>query len=277
MHEFNTGKIIGWFVGLGLLFFVVFPLVLGSWFTVAPGERAVVIKFGSISRVVDSGLHGKFPYIESVVKMDVQTQKEQVKSQAASKDLQVVNAEVALNYSINPSKIAELYTNIGDEESLKSRIIDPAIQEAIKAATAKYTAEELVTKRSEVRDSMKESLSARLQNEYITVTEVSIVDLDFSQSFNAAIEAKVTAEQNALAAKNKLDQVKFEAEQKIATGEAEAKVTKLQSDAANNEKYVSLKQLEVQMEFAKKWNGVGCQNNCWGTNAQNPIPFLNIK
>jgi regulator of protease activity HflC (stomatin/prohibitin superfamily) len=264
------GVVIGGVVTiLGLIF------LLGSFTTISPGEQGIVLRLSSINRVIENGFHFKLPFVEKVVKINTQVQKEQVKATAASKDLQNVSAEVALNYNLFPDKVQTLYSKIGT--GYKERIIDPAIQEAIKAATAKYTAEELVTKRESVRNDIKLALTERLTPEYINVTEVSITNFDFSPSFNAAIEAKVTAEQNALAAKNKLEQVKYEAEQKVASAEAEAKSIRLQSDAANNEKYVALKQLEVQEAFAKKWNGVGCQNNCWGTNAQNPIPFLNIK
>lgn len=267
-------KYIGLIVSAGIGI-VILILLLSSFTTISPGEQGIVLRMSSIDRVVENGFHFKLPFVEEVVKINTQVQKEQVEATAASKDLQNVSAAVALNYNLFADKVEALYSKIGT--NYKERIIDPAIQEAIKASTAKYTAEELVTKREQVRNDIKLALTERLTPEYINVTEVSITNFDFSPSFNAAIEAKVTAEQNALAAKNKLEQVKYEAEQKIASAEAEAKSIRLQSDAANNEKYVSLKQLDVQLEFAKKWNGVGCQNNCWGANAQNPIPFLNIR
>ncbi len=272
-NEVSVTKIIG-FIVLAIVGLVVLISLFGSFTTISPGEQGIVLRLGSINRTIDNGLHLKVPLIESVVKINTQVQKEQVKATAASKDLQNVSAEVALNYNLYPDKVVPLYTKIGTE--YKTRIIDPAIQEAIKAATAKYTAEELVTKREQVRNDIKLALTDRLTPEYINVTEVSITNFDFSPTFNSAIEAKVTAEQNALAAKNKLEQIKYEADQTVATAQAQATAIKLQSDAANNEKYVALKQLEVQIEFAKKWNGVGCQSNCWGVNAQNPIPFLNI-
>lgn len=264
-----AGLFIAGFIGL-----VALIVVLGSFFTITPGQKGIVLLGGSIQRTVDSGFHFKTPLIESVVKLDTQVQKEQVKATAASKDLQNVSAEVALNYNLFPDKVETLYSKIGTE--YKERIIDPAIQEAIKAATAKYTAEELVTKRESVRNDIKLALTERLTPEYINVTEVSITNFDFSPSFNAAIEAKVTAQQNALAAENKLKQVQFEAQQKVATAEAEAKSIRLQSDAANNEKYVSLKQIEVMEQFAKKWNGASCTSNCWGADAQKPFPITNV-
>jgi regulator of protease activity HflC (stomatin/prohibitin superfamily) len=270
----NNNKAVLGIIVAGIIAIVALIVFFGSFTTISPGEQGIVLRLSSINRVVENGFHFKLPMIERVVKINTQVQKEQVSATAASKDLQNVSAEVALNYNLFPDKVETLYSKIGT--NYKERIIDPAIQEAIKAATAKYTAEELVTKREQVRNDIKLALTERLTPEYINVTEVSITNFDFSPSFNQAIEAKVTAEQNALAAKNKLEQVKYEAEQKVASAEAEAKSIRLQSDAANNEKYVNLKKLEVQIEFAKKWNGVGCQNNCWGVDAQNPIPFLNV-
>jgi regulator of protease activity HflC (stomatin/prohibitin superfamily) len=169
-----------------------------------------------------------------------------------------------------PDRVQELWKTIGSD--YKVRVIDPAIQEAVKAATAKYTAEELITKRAVVRDDIKTNLVARLQPDYIQVSDVSIVNFDFSASFNEAIEAKVTAEQQALMQKNLLEKVKFEAEQKVATAKAEAESIKLQSDAADNEKYIELKRLEVQLKMSEKWDGKLPQNVYAGA----PLPILNM-
>jgi len=98
---------------------------------------------------MDEGLNFKVPFIQSVEKVDIKTQKEVVTATAASKDLQTVTAEVALNYHIHPDKVNKLWQTIGADYN--SRIIDPAIHEAVKASTARFTAEELITKRSEVK------------------------------------------------------------------------------------------------------------------------------
>ena len=265
----GNAKILVW-CGLGLLGLILLS-ALTPFVIVGAGERAVVLKLGAVDRVLSEGLHWVTPFVEDTEVLDVRTQKEEIDVNAASKDLQNVSARVALNYNLMPEKVDTLWKEIGEE--YKARIIDPAIQEAVKAATAKYTADELITKREVVRDEMRASLKERLAKEYILVSEVSIVDFNFSASFNSAIEAKVTAEQTALAAKNKLEQVKFEAEQRVATAKAEAEAIRVQSEAANNEKYVSLKKVEVQLEMAKRWNGV-LPVNVYGSA---PIPFLEIK
>lgn len=260
--------LIGWIIGIIVLIGII--LVFGSFTIVQTGDIGIMYRLGKITRTIEPGFHLKAPFLDSVTKVDITSQKEQVPASAASKDLQNVSAVVAVEFSVEQNKVTQLYQEIGKD--YKTKVIDPAVQEAVKGATAKYTAEELVTKREAVREDIKNSLFERLNKSYILLKQVSIVNFDFSASFNQAIEAKVTAEQNALAAKNKLEQVKYEAEQKIATAKADAESIRLQSDAANNEKYVSLKKVEVELEMAKKWNGV-LPVNVYGSA---PIPFLNL-
>lgn len=257
-------------VGIVGLIGLVAMIVLSPFTIVSSTEQAIVFNWGRIDRVLGEGLHWITPISESVQKIDVTTQKAEVEANAASKDLQTVNAKLAINYNIPIEKVEVLWRTFEGRQN--ERIIFPSIQEAVKSATAKYTAEELITKRELVKDDILSNLKERLSPVNILVSNVSITDFDFSASFNQAIEAKVTAEQNALAAKNKLEQIKYEAEQRVATAEAEARAIRLQSDAANNEKYVSLKRLEVNLEFAKRWNGV-LPVNLYGSA---PIPFLQL-
>jgi regulator of protease activity HflC (stomatin/prohibitin superfamily) len=243
--KFITGKVVK-----GLLVFLVLILVLGSFNTIGAGERGVVLRLGAVNRVMTEGLNFKIPLIESVKVLDVKTQKEAARATAASKDLQTITAEVALNYHLQPEAVTSLWQSVG--ENYKERIIDPAIQEAVKSATAKFTAEELITKRPEVKEEIKSALTTRLSKEFILVDDFSIVNFDFSKSFNEAIEAKVTAEQNALAAKNKLEQVKYEAEQRVAQSEGEAKAIKIQAEAITQQGGADY----VKLQAIKQWNGV---------------------
>jgi regulator of protease activity HflC (stomatin/prohibitin superfamily) len=218
---------------------------------VKAGERGVVLNWGAVSdKILNEGISWRVPVKQKVEKLDVKIQKEEADATAASKDLQTVTTKIALNYHLNPEYVNKLWQNVGSD--YKIRIIDPAIQEAIKAITAKYTAEELVTKRQTVKEEIKLLLVDRLAKEYIITDELSIVNFDFSESFNKAIEAKVTAEQNALAAKNKLEQSKYEADQRIAQAKGEAEAIKIQAEAIQSQggaEYVNLKAVE-------KWNGV---------------------
>lgn len=247
MEEQKKTNLIIWTVGFFIA--LVIAIIISPFKIISAGERGVVLRFGAVNRVMEEGIHWKAPLIESVKVLDVKTQKEQVLSTAASKDLQTVSTEVALNYHLDPTKVGDLWQTIGSD--YKARIIDPSIQEAVKASTAKYTAEELITKRQLVKDEIKMVLLERLAKEFVIVDELSITEFDFSESFNAAIELKVTAEQNALAQKNKLEQVKYEAEQRITQAKAEAEAIKIQAEAITQQggqDYVNLKAVE-------KWNG----------------------
>lgn len=239
--------------------------------TVDSGERGVVTKFGKVdSTILEPGFHIINPFSTDVIKMDTRIQKDEVEAAAASKDLQTVTAKVALNYRLDPSQVARIYIDVNKEYSAK--IVAPKLQEAVKAATAKYTAEELITKRAIVKDEMKTAMVEKLNGTGIVLDDFNIVNFDFSTQFNSAIEAKVTAEQKAKEAQNKLVQVQAEAQQSIEKAKAEAQSIRLQSEAANNDKFIQLKRLEVQAEFAKRWNGV-LPVNLYGSA---PIPFLNL-
>ncbi|MFQ5510010.1 MAG: prohibitin family protein, partial [Leptospirillia bacterium] len=182
---------------------VVAILFLGFNFafeTVGAGERGVVFsKFGGVKdQVLSEGLHFKIPLVEDIIPVDVKVQKAQTRAAASSKDLQTVSSIFAINYHVAGDRVHVVYQDVGTD--FKSRIIDPAVQEAVKAITAQYSAEELITKRPQVRNDIKEMLRDRLAQFNIILDEFSIVAFEFSPEFNAAIEAKQTAEQNALKA-----------------------------------------------------------------------------
>ncbi len=261
MEETNIKKI----VGLSVVGLVVLIALFGSWTIIKPGEVGVVLRLGSVNRTISQGLNLKLPLLESVKKTNIQTQKEQTEAQAASADLQNVKTTIAVNYNVTSDKVAELYVKVGT--SFGSTIIDPAIQEVVKSVTAKYTAEQLITKRNEVTDEIRTQLAAKLSLNDITVSGVSIVNFDFSTSFNNAIEAKVTAEQNALAAKNKLDQVKYEADQRIAEANGEAQAIKIQATAIQQQGGADY----IQLQALKKWDGKLPQ---YMTGA---VPFVNVQ
>jgi regulator of protease activity HflC (stomatin/prohibitin superfamily) len=191
------------------------PVHFSPFGTIAAGERGVHLRFTAVTgKVFGEGLYFRIPLVESVQKMDIKIQKLETTAAAASKDLQTVHSMVALNFHIDPERVSKIYQSVGLQ--YRERIIDPAMQEAIKGSTAKFTAEELITKREQVREDIKNQLRSRLREHDVLVDEFNIVNFEFSKIFNEAIEAKVTAEQQALAAKNKLEQIKFEADQKVA-------------------------------------------------------------
>lgn len=209
-------------------------LVIGvaiSCFTVvSAGHTGVVLTFGAVEdTVLEEGIHFKIPFIQSVVQMNNRTQKIETEGSSSSKDLQIISYVVAVNYHVNDDSSATLYQNVGTDYG--SVVIIPAIQESIKAVTAQYTAEELITKRQTVGEQIKDALSEKINQYGITVEIFNIVDFDFSEEFNAAVEAKQTAQQNALKAEQDLARIEVEAQQKITQAEAEAESIKLIQDA----------------------------------------------
>jgi regulator of protease activity HflC (stomatin/prohibitin superfamily) len=251
----------------GIVVALVLFLILNLFVVISAGKRGIILNWGAVSdNIMGEGIHFRIPIKQKIEKLDVRTQKEQVDANAASKDLQTVSSTVALNYHLDPLKVNLLWQKIGAD--YKERIIDPAVQEAVKATTAKYTAEELITKREAVKEDIKKVLSERLQNEYILVDEFSIINFNFSLSFNAAIEAKQTAVQQALQAENDLRRIKVEAEQRVAQATAEAQAIKIQAEAITQQggqDYVQLKAIE-------KWNGILPAQFIPGS----AIPFLNL-
>lgn len=264
-----TNKQIG--ILIAIPFIIAILLILKPFKIIDAGERGVVLKLGAVDRVMDEGFNWKIPFVEKVKVLDVRTQKIEVSATGASKDLQTVDSTIALNFNLIPENVGLLWQEIGRE--YQSRIIDPAIQEAVKSATAQFNAEALITQRPKVKELIKESLINTLRSQHILVTNISIVDFSFSESFDIAIEAKVTAEQKALEQENKLKQVEFEALQKIEQAKAEAESVRLRANALKeNPRFLELKKLEVEMKRAEKWDGK-LPVNIYGSA---PIPFLNV-
>ena len=237
---------------VGVILFIL--IFFRPWVQVGPGQRGIVLNFGAVQKqVFEEGLHLRIPVMQEVVLMDVKLQKAETDAAAASADLQDVSSRVALNYHVVPDKANVVYQKIGVH--FKERIIDPAILEVVKAVTAKYTAEELITKRPAVSEAMRLALMDRLIVNNIAVDAFSIVIFSFSKVFTEAIEAKQTAEQLALKAKRDLDRIRIEAEQKITAARAEAESLRLQR-ANISPDLIELRKIEANMKAIDKWNGI---------------------
>lgn len=248
---------------------VVLLIAFKPWVQIGAGERGVVQNFGAVQdKVLNEGIHFKIPVVQTVIPMDVKIQKIMTDAASSSSDLQDVDLSVALNYHIIPDKANLVYQTIGVE--FKERIIDPAIQEVMKAVSAKYTAEELITKRPAVSSEMQEALTSRLLVSNISVDAFSIISFSFSQTFTDAIEAKQTAEQNALKAKRDLDRIKVEAEQTIAAATAEAEALRLQKMNISPD-LIELRKIEANLKAIEKWNGILPQVTGAGA-----IPFIGV-
>lgn len=264
--ELNIPKIVAHAI-LGL---IVLVILFGSFGTIGAGEVGVRTRLGKVVGQVGPGLYFKIPFIENIHSMDTQTQKDQTDATAASNDLQSVTATVAVNYHVEAQDASSIYANLGSEYA--DRVISPAIQESVKSVTANYTAEQLITEREKVREDIITLLTTKLDVYGVKVDSLNIVDFKFSETFNQAIEAKVTAQQNALAAKNKLDQVTYEAQQTVTTAKAQAEAIQIQAQAISQQGGANF----VAKLAVDKWNGEGCVSSCFGSNTQVPVPFFNI-
>lgn len=237
------GKII-WHSVLALLGLIILFSTFGI---IGAGERGVLLQFGAVKGVFEEGLYVKIPFVQKVRVMDVRTVKMETEAASYSNDLQTVNAKVALNYHINPNEVNKLYQEIGID--YENRIISPAIQEVIKAITAKFKAQDLIEKREMVKDEIKEGLKVRLVEKYILVDEFSIVNFDFSTEYEKAIEAKQVAQQDTLKAENILAKIKIEAEQRIAEAQGKAKAIQIEGDALRSSPQVT------ELRWIEKWTG----------------------
>jgi len=237
-------------IGVTLLFF----MILKPWVQIGAGERGIVLNFGAVRPVVlGEGLHFRIPLMQQIVRMDVKVQKATTDVTASSSNLQEVSSTVAINYHVIPDKANVVYQTIGLE--FKERIIDPAVQEVVKAVSARYSAEDLITKRSLVSDAMKSTLTERLLANNIAVDAFSIVGFSFSKIYMEAIESKQTAEQLAMKAQRDLERIKIEGEQKITSAKAEAEALRLQRENISTD-LIELRKIEANLKAIEKWNGI---------------------
>lgn len=243
---------------------LIIMILFSSFSIVGVGEVGIKTRFGEvIGKPLNPGLQMKLPYIEKVNIMDTKIKKIEVDAASASKDLQTVSSKIAINYSVVLEDANNLFQKVGLR--YEDIIISPAIQESVKAATALYTAEELITKRQEVSQKMLENINNKIKSRGLSVANFNIINFDFSAGFNAAIEAKQVAQQNVLKAQQELEQTKIEAEKKVAQAEADAKakIANAEAEAQSlrlqkqeiTEDMLRLREIEVQAEFAKKWDG----------------------
>jgi prohibitin 2 len=254
-------KKMGPFVLIAVALF--FLWVFSPFTLIGAGERGVVYnKLGGKLRILPQGFHFIVPFFEQVTKMDVRIRKSDTRATAASRDLQTVGTEIVLNYYLFPDKVDRIYQDIGLE--YEKRIIDPAVQEIVKGVTARFTAEELITKRQVVKDEMKKALQDRLKSSFISLDELNITDFQFSNVFKEAIESKQTAEQLALKAQRDLERIKIEGDQKVVTAKAEAESQRIQKE--------TISPIILQLRAIEKWDGKFPQV-IGGTGA---MPFINI-
>ena len=251
--EDKISKIVKWVLLAILLIFIIITF-FNSFKTIPTGFVGVKTRFGQVQdTMLNEGLNLKVPFIEKIVLMDCRTQKTEYTMEASSKDLQKIsNFKIAINYNITNDTANKLYRSVGVD--YKSIIVEPAIQEAMKATVANYTAEELITKRNEVSEFALDKLSPKLQENGITLTSLNILDLSFSEEFDTAVEQKQIVEQETQKAQYELEKAKVENQKKIENAQADAEVMAAQNSQITDN-YLRLKEIENQKAMIEKWNG----------------------
>ncbi|MEG4489802.1 prohibitin family protein [Microcoleus sp. D3_18_C4] len=228
---------------------IVFLAILSKFFIIVnAGERGVLMQFGKVQeQVLGEGLHVIFPTVYSVKKLSVRVQKQEISAEASSKDLQDVFTDVALNWHIIPEEANAIFQQIGDEKEVVTRIIEPAVEEVLKAVMAKYTAEEIITKRGEVKAAVDDSLTLRLVTYHIAVDDISLVHVHFSERFSEAVEAKQIAEQEAKRGEFLALKAAKQADAKVNLAKGEAEVQRLLRDNLTPEL--------LERQAIEKWDG----------------------
>lgn len=231
----NVNKSAARGVTIGIVALIVIGVVAyASVQIVDAGHRGVLLHWNAVDTSVpplDEGLHFVTPFADSVINMEIRTLKYVKSTSSASKDLQTVSTTVTVNYRPQSDSVHYLYQNVGLD--YENRIIQPAVEEVVKQVTANYNAEELITKRPDVKSDIEREISIRLATFNIQTEVISITDFQFSPLFAAAIEAKVEAEQKALKAENDLRRIEVEARQneQQAKGIAAANIAEAQGEA----------------------------------------------
>lgn len=222
-------------------------VIIGCFDIVPAVTRVSSSPWGAVDNtVLNEGIHFKLPFAQRIVHVDARVKKYTVEGEtSASKDMQSITTNVAVNYRVDGANVDELYKNLS--LNYENTIIAPAVSECIKSVTSQYTAEETITRRSEISAQIKDMLKKRLEDKYIFVDSLNIIDLTFSAAFDKAIEEKQVAEQNALKAKYDLERIKTEAEQAVIKAQGEAEAMRIKNEALTDS--------IIELEFLNKWDG----------------------
>ncbi|HIK11168.1 MAG TPA: prohibitin family protein [Oscillatoriaceae cyanobacterium M33_DOE_052] len=235
-------------VGFGGIAILILASTLKPFVIVNAGERGVVMKFGKVQdTILDEGIHAIMPIVTTVKPITVRVQKNNLAAQAASKDLQQVSLDVALNWSIDKERVNEIYQRIGDEDQILNRIINPAVAEVVKATTAQKNAEEIITKRTELKQDIDNQLKDRLSPYGVVIEDTSLENVGFSEEFSKAIEAKQIAEQEAKRAQFIALKAEQEAQAEINRAKGQAEAQRLLRQNLTPE--------ILQQQAIEKWNG----------------------
>ncbi|MGB5695937.1 MAG: prohibitin family protein [Polyangiales bacterium] len=223
------------------------------------GNLGVITKWGEIQDVaLQEGIYFRTPVKTQIINISTRVHKMEASASASSKDLQVVSTKIALNYRLDAARIVEIFRNVGTRIMVENTIIDPVLQESLKKATAQYTAEELITKRQEVKETLGDAIKGSLAKSDILMTELSITDFQFDAQYQQAVESKQVAEQRALTARNDLARIKVEAEQAEAEAKGVANAMLARAEAEAKAQELLRKTISPEIVFLRaveKWDG----------------------
>jgi regulator of protease activity HflC (stomatin/prohibitin superfamily) len=237
------------YIALGVVLFIV---ALGTYFTVKPGEVAVLVRLGSLRGSYPEGFYLKFPLIDSVEKFTIKIQRADIETEAFSRDLQTIKVKIVVNHRVEQGTITSIFRNLG--VGYVESVIEPISQEVLKSILAKYSAENIIASRIDVAAELSDTVKKRLAEKQIIVTDLSITDFDFSEAFIKSVEEKQIAEQNAKKAEKDVERVKREAEQQVARARGEAEGLRLQREAVTPT-LIDLRRVEAQIKAIEKWDG----------------------
>ncbi|MBP5971858.1 prohibitin family protein [Brasilonema sp. CT11] len=223
--------------------------IICSFFVIVnPGQRGVLMKFGEVQpEILSEGIHPVIPIVNTVEKLSVRVQSQEISTEALSKDLQNVYTDVALNWHIVPEKVNRIFQRVGNQEAIVHRIINPSVKEVLKAVMARYTAEKIITARTDVKARVDQDLTSRLGTYDIEIDDISLVNIHFTEQFNKAVETKQIAEQEAKRAGFMAIKAENQAKARVNLAQGEAKAHQLIME--------SLTPAILQRQAIAKWDG----------------------
>ena len=246
-NQFNQFNKLGLYLAGGIFLLVILAF-LRPFTIINAGERGVVMRFGEVQDTVfDEGIHLIMPIVTTVKRITVRIQRDDVQAEAFSRDLQYIQTDIAVNWHIEPTTVNKIFQEVGDRTEIVRRIISPAVSEVVKAATAKKTAEEIIAKRTELKQEIDNQLKERLGSYGVVVDDVSLVNIDFTEEFAKAIEAKQIAEQEAKRARFEALRAEQQAQADINRAKGQAEAQRLQRQTLTPEL--------LQKQAIEKWDG----------------------
>lgn len=248
-----------------LLFLLPFFLLSGcGMHTVETGHRGIKVNFGQVEgEPLSEGLYFVNPFTTTIVSLDTRQLRWDGKTSAYTKDVQETNLAFSLNYRLRQTAVGDVYKTVGTDWDKK--IVDPVVYQSLKDVIGKWDAVDLIANRQQATDEIQKLITEQLDRRQVDVINFTLNDVQYTDNFDHAVEAKVIAQQTALAAQNKTEQIKQEAQQKVISATAEAQSMKIRADALQQNPRL------VEWEAVQKWNGQLPQYSLGGA-----LPFIQV-